>query len=287
MSANNFSPSFPKEISGSYYMQNGKLVPVHDFNGSFLQHPYYIYEVFRVIDGIALFLEDHLQRLKQTCRMAGACKDFPEKELEKQVYQVIENNNVTEGNIKIVGINEQEKIQFLIYNKPHQYPSAEQYQKGVDVVLFSGHRKKPNAKIMDAELRKRNQETIEKQDVYETLLVNKEGFITEGSSSNVFFVRNEEVLTPPLKDILPGVTRRHIMDICRENKIIITEEKIRARALVIMEAVFISGTSKKVLPVKKIQNLDFSVPHPLVDKIANLFNERVAAYVELWQKKYH
>ncbi|MFP4288296.1 MAG: aminotransferase class IV [Bacteroidales bacterium] len=284
MSANNSSPSFPKEITGTYYIQNGKLVPVRDFDGSFLQHPYYIYEVFRVIDGIALFLEDHLQRLEHTCTMAGTCKNIQKKELEKQVYQIIESNNVAEGNLKIVGIRDQDEMQFLIYSKPHQYPSEYQYQKGVDVLLFSGNRRNPNAKIMDAELRKNNRHAIEKKGVYETLLVNNEGFVTEGSSSNVFFVRNDEVLTPPLEDVLPGVTRKNIMDVCRENKIKIREVKIPARSLVVMEAVFISGTSKKVLPVKKIDGLDFFVPHPLVEKIGNLLNARVKAYIQDRQK---
>ena len=285
MVANNSSSSFPKEVTGSYYIYNEKTVPVRDFNGSFLDYPYYIYEVFRIIDGIALFLEDHLQRLEHTCRMAGTCRNFNKKELEKHVYQIIEKNDVVKGNIKIVGIRNQDEIRFLIYCKPHQYPSAEQYKKGVDTLLFSGNRRNPNAKMMDAELRRNNQRAIENKKVYETLLVNHEGLVTEGSSSNVFFVRNDEILTPPLEDVLPGVTRKHIMDICYENKIKIREDKIQARSLVVMEAVFISGTSKKVLPVKKIDDLDFCVPHPLVERVGNLFDSRVVAYIHSGQKK--
>ncbi len=274
-----------QEITGKYYIQNGKLIPVSDFNDSFLKHPYYIYEVFRVIQGVALFLEDHLRRLEQTCKMAGTCKNFCKETLKKHVYQLIELNEVTQGNIKIVGISDGDEMEFQIYRKPHQYPTIEQYQKGVDVLLFKGERRNPNAKIMDKELRQKSQRTLEKRDVYETLLLNHEGFITEGNSSNVFFVRNDEVITPPVEDVLPGVTRKHIIDLCLANHIKIKEEKILARSIVVMEAVFISGTSKKVLPVKKIDELGFSVPHPLVKKIGDLFDEKVSAYIHTRQKK--
>jgi branched-chain amino acid aminotransferase len=268
------------ECLGNHFICNGSLISVKQFDASFLSRPHYIYEVFRVIDGVALFLEDHLARLEQTCILSKHCLGFNHAEITKNVYELIHSNSLRSGNIKIVISQDTEmNNDLMIYITEHQYPSDEQFRTGVGVALQKGIRHNPNAKVMDVKLRSEANLIKNNKDVYETLLVDENGCITEGSRSNVFFIRNGKVITPPLEDVLPGITRKHVSEVCKVVNIPLVEEKVLARSVVVMEAVFISGTSRKVLPVNRIDEVEFDPDHPITRQIQEGFNQRVEVYV--------
>jgi branched-chain amino acid aminotransferase len=267
------------ECLGRLFIRNGQLYQSADFDTTFVNGPDYIYEVFRVIDGVALFLEDHLDRLNATCKIAGAQYNHIKEQLHDWVYKLIEANLLENGNIKMI-LNSK-NCDLFIYITEHQYPSEQDYLQGVEVALFKAMRYNPNAKIMDVELRNQANRMKQQKQVYETLLVDKDGCITEGSRSNVFFVRAGQVLTAPLADVLPGVTRKHVLEVCDSLKIAVREEKIPARSLVVMEGAFISGTSRKVLPIRRVDDLEFDPRHPLIAGIMTGFNKKVEAYIAL------
>ncbi len=269
-----------RECQGNLFIHNGKLTDTSAFDDSFLKNPHYIYEVFRVIDGVALFLEDHLDRLKKTCQLSEHCHGFSSGDIYRQVYEVIKANNFSYGNLKMVLYRDDQKNRhFLIYITEHQYPTPHQFKNGVAVTLFKGTRTNPNAKVMDVKLRNATNLMKQEMEVYETLLVDDDGCITEGSRSNVFFIRQGKVITPPLQDVLPGITRKHIIEVCRNLTLPLIEERVLARSIIIMEAVFISGTSRKVLPVNRIDDLEFDANHPVIRQIQDAFNNVVEKYI--------
>lgn len=274
-----------QECLGQYFFHNGQLKDYESFDDSFLSSSHYIYEVFRVIEGVPLFLEDHLERLVETCRLAKHCTAFDPLEMQQQVQALIARNRMETGNIKIVMRNTPEGLpEQMVYITQHQYPAPHQYEEGVALSLFKAERHNPNAKVMDVKLRNAANFMKQQKDVYETLLVNAEGCITEGSRSNVFFIRDGKVITPPLEEVLPGITRKYVMEVCRSLGLELREEKVPARSLVVMEALFISGTSRKVLPVKRVDELDFDSHHPLVQKIRQAFEQTVEEYISNHKK---
>lgn len=272
-----------EECRGQFFMRNGVLEPCAGFNACFLSDPFYIYEVFRVIEGVPLFMEDHHARLQLTARLSQMPVELIPADLPGQVREVIRANGIQTGNMKIV-VHDQEDLScpsvFLIYFTEHQYPSDQQFEQGVEVALFEAIRTNPNAKVMDVSLR--NQANLMKQQmkVYETLLVDQDGCITEGSRSNVFFIKGEQLITPPLADVLPGVTRKHIMALCKRNNIPVTEKKVPVDSLQAMDGVFISGTSRKVLPVNRIDSLSFRTDLELIRRIREIFNREVQEYID-------
>ncbi len=274
-----------QECLGQYFFYNGQLKDYESFDDSFLSSSHYIYEVFRVIEGVPLFLEDHLERLVETCRLAKHCTAFDPLEMQQQVQALIARNRMETGNIKIVMRNTPEGLpEQMVYITQHQYPSPHQYEEGVALSLFKAERHNPNAKVMDVKLRNAANFMKQQKDVYETLLVNAEGCITEGSRSNVFFIRDGKVITPPVEEVLPGITRKYVMEVCRSLGLEVVEEKVPARSLVVMESLFISGTSRKVLPVKRVDQLDFDPHHPLVQKIRQAFEQTVEEYISNHKK---
>ena len=118
--------------------------------------------------------------------------------------------------------------------------------------------------MMDRELRDATNKAIREGDLYEVLLVNRDGIITEGSRSNVFFIKNGEVYTSPTDAVLPGVTRTIIIRIIEEAGIPLHYCAVKQDELSGFDAAFISGTSPKVLPIAYIGDISYDVDDPVL-----------------------
>ncbi len=270
------------EYTRDFFIANRELLPAEHFTEYFSPGLHYVYEVFRVIDGIPLFIEDHLERFFQTSLLAGVDAACNNESLLSDIKRLISANNGGVGNIKISIVPGKEgKQNLLIYFTPHQYPTPEQFEKGVSVKLLHAERNNPNAKVMDVALRSATDQIKQNDEVYEVLLVDSQGFITEGSRSNVFFIREDEVITPPVEAVLPGVTRKHLIGLCQENGIRLSEKPVHTNHLSTFDALFISGTSRKVLPVNKVDERIFKVNNDLMIRINALFNLHVEQYISL------
>lgn len=268
------------ECSRNYFFLNDTLFPAEDFHFYFSPPGKYIYEVFRVSDGVALFIEDHLDRFFHTAALSGADIRLDFQQLNTFIRDVISANEPGDGNIKIVFYFQPDIFPHLfIYFTPHQYPTQHQFSEGVDVELFFAERENPNAKVMNTIMRKSADDVKIQHQVYEVLLVDQEGFVTEGSRSNLFFIKDDVLITPPANTVLEGITRKQILNLCIENKIPFSEEKVHTSDLGKYDAVFISGTSRRVLPVKKINDLRVPVSHPLIKRLQDLFEEMVNKYI--------
>ena len=84
--------------------------------------------------------------------------------------------------------------------------------------LYFGERENPNAKIINLSFREKVNKKIREKNAYEAILVDRKGYITEGSKSNIFMIKDNMLLTSPVKAVLPGVTRGEIIDIAEEVK---------------------------------------------------------------------
>lgn len=268
------------DIARPFFLVNGTVYESDTFEAFFTPDRYYSYEVFRIINGVPLFIEDHLERFAETCRMAGDVPLIDNASLLPDIQRLIAANERGEGNVKIAVISGKTgRKNVLVYFTPHQYPSEQQFRDGVAVDLLSAERINPNAKVLDVALRQQTDKARTEKQLYEILLVDHAGYITEGSRSNVFFIRNNAVITPPAGTVLPGVTRKHIVRLCIGNGIEINELQVHAAGVSGMDALFLSGTSRKVLPVNAVGPYTFPVNHQLVNRISELFDEEVRSYL--------
>ncbi|MFA6950295.1 MAG: aminotransferase class IV [Lentimicrobiaceae bacterium] len=269
------------ECVSDYFILNDIRYPVAAFEQLYHPGDTYLYEVFRVQQKIPLFIEEHMDRFSESAQISGLSVPVKREHLLMLIHMLIESNQAESGNIKIV-LNKTAsgEHQLFVYYVEHSYPTREQLTNGVPVKLFFGERKNPNAKVMDIILRTGANDLIKQAQVNEVLLVNHDGYITEGSRSNVFFIRDNRIITTPLDKVLGGVTRKNILEICRDNKIEIEEEYIHYKELDKVEAAFLSGTSRRILPVNSIDDLPLKTNHPLLKQLMILFDERVAGYIE-------
>ena len=125
---------------------------------------------------------------------------------------------------------------------------------------------------MDRALREATNTAIRENDLYEVLLVDRNGSITEGSRSNVFFIKNGEVYTAPSDKVLLGVTRSKVVEIIRDMGVTLHEEAPAAADIAEYQAAFISGTSPKVLPIASIGDVGFNVNDPVLRSIMEKYS---------------
>lgn len=235
-----------------------------------------IYEVIRILQNKPLFLKEHLQRLQNSASLVLTYQPSHKKIIEG-ICSVIKSNDLSFGNIEIQINNEQ---QLLIKIIPHSYPTESMYEKGVCLGLLQAERQNPNAKEKNQTLRERANILMKEKNFFEVLLVDNEGFITEGSRSNVFFIKNHEIYTSPTKTVLQGITREKIFEICHQQNITIIEIPIPLDEITSFNAVFMTGTSPAVLPIQKIEQYSFFPKNTLSEKIKDFYNQLVKNDIE-------
>lgn len=113
--------------------------------------------------------------------------------------------------------------------------------------------------------------------VDETLLIDKDGFLLEGAASNVFVVQGGEVRTPPLaRDVLPGVTRALVLDLCVALDIVCREADVPAGSLDQATEVFVTNSVQEVLPLASVAGR--ALPSTaLGERLRSAYAERVRA----------
>ncbi len=229
-----------------------------------------VYEVVRLRNGRVLFPEEHYERLEASLAAIGMEVPFSCDEFLARIADMAEKNGIRNHNFKI----EVDVSGFaVIYLNPTHYPSPELYETGVRTGILNGERRNPNIKMIDQELRDAANAAIREKDVYEVLLADRNGNITEGSRSNVFFIKKGEVYTPPSAQVLKGVTRLKILEIIRDMGAQVHEEPVSIEQAGSCDAVFISGTSPGVLPVSSIEGRSYDVNDPLLREIMRRYDD--------------
>ena len=249
----------------SYFVLNDTLHSVCDFNPFLFEKGISIYEVIRVEEGIPLFLQEHMDRFFGSAVLIQKNIRYSGEEIRSRLKTLISENKFVNGNIKFLNHwNEAGQQQFMAWIVPFFYPSAEQYQTGVKVGHMVAERPNPNSKTALYELRKEAAEFVRSQQCFEVAYVSKQGWLTEGSKSNLFFIANDQLYTPETSLVLPGVTRAKLMEIAYEHHVRVLEPKIMLHELDQYEACFLSSTSARVMPVKQMGTVDYDVNHPLL-----------------------
>ncbi len=251
------------------YIYNGKL-RTEDWELKELARKSGIYEVIRVIDGVPMFAAEHLRRLEQSSRLMSLDMRCSKEDIMLSICQLSHINDIKEKNIKILFCDDGDYVYFFIDSF---YPDEEMYAQGVKLVSYEARRSNPNAKFHDPELRSLINEYIAERGAYEALLVDDDMEIKEGSRSNIFFIKDGELITAPGNRVLMGITREKVLSIATDLEIPLREERLFYSDLAEMDGAFMTSTSNSVLPISQIDDHQFAVGGEVIDKLMNKFAE--------------
>lgn len=241
-----------------------------------------IYEVIRIMAGKPLFMEEHLERLKQSGLSLGMPMAGIEAAVAEDMKQVVAHCEIEDNNLKIIaGFLESGAFSYVVFPVKSFYPPRDYYENGIKTVLLHVERENPNAKVINEELSARVEKLRETTDIFEGLLVDSEGCITEGSRSNVFFIKGDRLLTPKSSHVLIGITRQKLLAAIEEQGISFEETEIKAAEVQHYDACFITGTSIGLLPVAQIDDLKIdSSGNRLFKKLREAYDRVVQTSLE-------
>ena len=269
-------------IVSKFYQENLETKSSAQRNYQFNSQDYLIYEVIRTSEGVALFLEDHLARMRGALSVLTLEKRFHESEVHSCLELLMDTNRNQTGNIKLLCKPFKKQLFYAAYYIPHVYPTDIMYRRGVKLVTYEIER--PDPKIKQVLVSERIQSALEssriRESAYEILLIDQSGCITEGSKSNIFFIRDGRMYSPPENKILSGITRKHILQIAGKNNIDVNFHEILLSGINQYDSAFICGTSPKIMPVKRINRCNFKVRNPITDLLLKEYNSEIQQYID-------
>ena len=224
-----------------------------------------VYEVIRTYYGKLFRYQDHLERLKHSLDAIKITYSEVDN-LDWIIYEIIKKNNYAEENFSIY-------IQITrgaSYPRKHSFPKEKviptifisvtpidisSNNKGIKIIFENDFRwQKCNIKSISLLANVLANQHAEESGAGEAIW-NRNGYLLEGSHTNFWAIKNEEVWTAPLSNlILPGVSRKVILEVCRNSGIKVREQAIKEDEINSFDEFFVSGTTSEIIPVVKIND---------------------------------
>ena len=243
-----------------------------------------VYEVIPVYNGHLFRLDEHLQRLSNSLNSVRITTPYNNNEWHQLFNTLIEKNGG--GNLSLYlqitrGIAQRDHAfpsdtpatVFAMCNPLHPVSEAV-HRDGVKAVTLEDTRWK-NCHIKSISLLPNillRQQALD-NDAAEAILV-RENDVSEGAASNLFIVNDGTLITPPKgSKLLPGITRDLILELARNHDIPITETKISLQALNNADEIWLSSSTKEIIPVTRLNETPVgdSKPGPLWKKMITLY----------------
>ncbi len=250
-----------------------------------------VYEVVSTHHGHLCFVHEHLHRLRNSASAISLEISLTDEYLLREIQKTVKAAGNEESYIRIVvtrGVGEIDidpetctEPNVLIYVKPAlEYPK-ENYTDGINVALVSIKRNPKEA--LNPGIKTGNylnnilaKVEARKAGAADALMLNPTGQLTECTTSNFFFVRDQRLMTPSLDcGILSGITREVVLRLACENGVLAEEGEWPPEILQNAEEAFITGTVKMVMPVTSLDGRPFGngKPGPITKKMMRLYQD--------------
>ena len=260
-------------------MMNGDLVKPEDAQISVLDHGFLfgdsIYEVVRLKKGVLFGPRHHFKRLRYSAKNIGLVIPWDNEFLLEELERMANYLGLQEASLRLMitrGVGpltldpEQcENPTRILFGKESSLPSPDMYEKGVSVAV-SDIRKSP-ASLEKGNLKTGNYldhvlalKTAKQHGCHEALLLNHVGEVAECTTSNIFWFKDGILYTPSLgSGVLKGMTRQLTMELARRDSITVVEGRFPIDQLLDADEVFITSTSREILPVSRIGESEYGV----------------------------
>lgn len=269
----------------TFYL-NGKFVSAKEtkvsINDLGFLRGFGVFDLAAIYNGHVFLEDEHLKRLQNSARLLGLKLPKSISDTKEISKKLIDKNKVQNGLIRWVltgGVSsshfvENETFAILIEDEaiyPKRY-----FEQGIKIVTIDVKREIPAAKTLNYQVAYSHYPAMEKAGAFE-MIYTSNNQVLEATTSNIFIVKNSKVYTPK-NDVLLGVTREKVIELCRKNDIDIYEHDISKNDLSNADEVFITATTKKIMPVTKIDDKKVGNGNigPVTKKLTELFESYIS-----------
>jgi len=248
-------------LNGSLVPRSGARISVSDHG--FL-YGYGLFETMHAYNGRIFLLERHIDRLRYSAETIGLGDSLAGIDLRKACRDTLQANKLEDARLRLtVTGGESDSFPWegkagqptvLVTARPYSGFTPEKYEQGFKVYLAEVRRSKQSAisgiKSVSYLLSVLARGEAVARGLDEALLLNDDGYIAEGGSCNVFFVKSSRLITPsPGSGILPGITRDVVMELADELGIIVTEGTVGLGIIKQCDEAFLTNAVMEVMPM--------------------------------------
>ncbi|MDD9952906.1 MAG: aminotransferase class IV [Candidatus Woesearchaeota archaeon] len=260
---------------GAHLSKNGQLIPVTEgvvpVDNLAFTYGYGVYESMKVRHGHLFFPELHVQRLRDSAAVLGMQVRWKDNEILGFVHELVADIGEDAYNIKMLLVGGE----LFIFGLAPTFVPKKLYKQGAHTITYVGERLFPNAKSLNMLMSYLAYTQAKAASAYDALLVDHEGYIPEGTRTNLFFTDGTTIYTPPKQDILQGVTRATLIDALEEEGISVLQKKLHKNELK-KYGLFLTSTSSKVVPLKTVDDIVLEIP-ALVRSVMRIYDAKLSA----------
>ncbi|MCB9686701.1 MAG: branched-chain amino acid transaminase [Alphaproteobacteria bacterium] len=294
-------------IESQWIWMDGELVPFADARVHVLAHT--LHYGLGAFEGIRAYeqpdgragiwrLDEHIERLFDSLKMARMTPSCSREDIKRACLDVLTRNGFTEAYIRPLAFMGMGAMGLGARNNPvHMVVAAwkwgaylgdEGMKNGVRLRTSSFSRNHPNAALSRAKIVGHYVNSImaryEANDdgFEEALMLDHLGFVAEGTGENVFVIKGGLVKTPPVANILPGITRKTVMDILDHEGIPLKEQLFGRDAFYVAEEAFMCGTAAEVTPIASLDRraVGEGRPGPMTQRIQQIYADGVRGRID-------
>lgn len=247
-------------LNGEFLPIENAMVPIEDRGYQFGDA---VYEFIASYDGKLFCLEEHLDRLERSMKEIFF-PAVPRDGIRHAVFELFKRAGISRAGIYI-------QISRGVAARKHAFPETPAVQvvmtirevdevpkiyrtEGISVITVKDFRwgrcDIKTVQLLPNAIAK--QKALE-AGAYDAIFVSEADVVREATSSNLFVVKGGILITHPLtENILPGITRRVILDICKELRVPVKERFYSTEEMFDADEAFLTGTTTEVLPIVKI-----------------------------------
>jgi branched-chain amino acid aminotransferase len=276
--------------SGLTAYVNGEYVAGGDASVSIFDHGFMygdgVFEGMRLFDGGLFRPRDHLARLGRSARSVGL--EPPDVEALLQIIcEVVRRSDLRDAHIRPIvtrgpggpGIDPRSCSEPSLIVSAYPFPPF-LGSKPIRLMTSAIARKAPRS--LGAHVKSLNylDGIMAKQQAIacgmdDALMLDGTGAVAESTGANVFMIRDGELLTPTTRAALPGITRRTVLEIAREEGIPAAEVELFPMDFYCADGAFVCGSGAGIVPVGSLDGRSVAEPmHPLVERLQGLYRER-------------
>jgi branched-chain amino acid aminotransferase len=254
-------------------------------NDLLVQRGYGIFDYLRVVDNQPLFVEDHLDRLYQSASMMHMEVPESKASILKIVLELVAKNNMPYSGLKLIvsgGDSSDgytlEQPRLTIIQQPLPKPSNSFSISPFALMSHPFQRQLPEVKTTDYLMAIYLQPKL-KAFGGQDILYTHEGMVRECPRSNVFMISEQGHIITPKDQILKGITRKNIIAAALDSGIQVEERPITLAEIKTAKGAFIASSTKRIIPVSKIDESVIPTDSSILEKVFNLLVQKEQAYV--------
>ena len=284
----------------SFASVNGTIVPAQEARVSVLDNGFAfgdsVYEVLRTYGGLVFEPGRHFRRLRASAGRLGIEVAASDAELLQQVEALLARAGAGESYLRIIVTRGVGDCSYdftrltgptvVMIQKPLAPPPQRHYHEGIRVAAVGVRRNHPKA--LDPAIKSSNLlnnilavREAQARGCDEPLLLNHEGYLAEGASTNLFIVVEGTFLTPPLSaGILPGITRAVVLELLDGLGLPSHERPLQLDTLLGADEAFMTSTTREVVPVRQVDDspIGDGRPGPYTCRLMDAFRAYAPAH---------